>query len=699
MLPEYTHLAIVTRLSFLCINAFFLIVYTTPKTFGSNALPWVILQDSPAKMKEISLDCRWKYLADSKLTDKTEFRPEEFQSFAEAIKQIPPKQFLSKGGIFCLFQIQYEGRRAEKFLLRLARNLNQPEFDLLKVIIRDEPRYVSLFELNSSQLQLIARGGKQLNGDLATYAPDKSYLPFMMKPGERKTFLIKINDALPFRQPQVYLSTPKVERLESALTIRILLPVAQYYVIIIGLLFFMAFNGFARFFFFSDQSFLYYGLYVALNALYFLTILDSTPYSNGFIYDKFQAISRFTGAILILSYGFYIRFGILFLRLDQQQAKPFSLMYNFSLCLAVLVILTNLALNHLPTNLAVGDFALISMMIIGLICIVRVWKMQDVLARIIIIGTLFFYTGSIIGFLEVVHFINVKSSSLILQSPIFPTTIGCIGEAIIFFGGLGYRQKLLQDEKLTVETLLRQQMEQNMLIMAAAQAEKELIARNLHDEIGSTLSSISIISEAGLNKIEKNQLEERLKTINARSREMMENMSDLVWSINVGNSDLGTLMIRMREFAVEPLEAKNIDLHLECQESLLGLELHKESMHDFYLFFKEAINNAAKYSHATKIWVSITQKHNQFILQIKDNGLGFDPDQVKRGNGLKNMQERALRLNGKFNLKVKKNGGTTVTLTFPHNDPADQVFQVSSHHHGISRLGFLTEFCRGSEGI
>lgn len=198
-----------------------------------------------------------------------------------------------------------------------------------------------------------------------------------------------------------------------------------------------------------------------------------------------------------------------------------------------------------------------------------------------------------------------------------------------------------------------------------SEALRQKIARDLHDEMGSTLSSISILSEAAQKNMPLEAASQPLNTISQRTRQVMDTMSDIVWSVNPKNDEFGSVVMRMREFAAETLEAKNINLQFTCQDALQELELPMELRKDFYLFFKEAINNAAKYAQAQQVWVNLSKQLNEIKLEVKDDGRGFDPQQEKKGNGLQNMQERAQRLKGKFSLHSQENTGTQIVLTFP----------------------------------
>lgn len=189
------------------------------------------------------------------------------------------------------------------------------------------------------------------------------------------------------------------------------------------------------------------------------------------------------------------------------------------------------------------------------------------------------------------------------------------------------------------------------------------IARDLHDEMGSTLSSISILSEAALRNLQTDIDRARFGIIGDRSRQVMDAMSDIVWSVNPRNDKMENVLQRMKEFAVEILEARDIALHFEVDESVKSLNLSMEKRKDFYLLFKEAINNAAKYSGAHDVWVTVLDENDSLKMEVRDNGCGFDPAAVKLGNGLWNMQRRAERMGGKLEIISNLSKGVCIRLS------------------------------------
>ena len=190
------------------------------------------------------------------------------------------------------------------------------------------------------------------------------------------------------------------------------------------------------------------------------------------------------------------------------------------------------------------------------------------------------------------------------------------------------------------------------------------IATDLHDDIGATLSSISLYSEVIKNQLkDKNpQLENVLDKMGENSREMVTSMSDIVWAINPGNDDGEKLIKRMENYCTDMCAVKSILLQYKADEKLNQVLLPLEHRKNIYLIFKEAINNAVKYSGATTIWVNIEILNRKLLLTIKDDGKGFDAATVVKGNGLKNMHFRTAEINGTITIDSVEGGGTTVSL-------------------------------------
>jgi len=187
------------------------------------------------------------------------------------------------------------------------------------------------------------------------------------------------------------------------------------------------------------------------------------------------------------------------------------------------------------------------------------------------------------------------------------------------------------------------------------------IAADLHDDIGSTLNSISVYSEVA--KKDKEGKTHALEMIGESSRKVIDAMSDIVWTINPDNDSFERIILRMRSLSYNLLRAKKIDFTFRADENLNDLKLSLEERRNFYLIFKEALNNLVKYSNAKRASVVLSRNSNQISLLIRDDGIGFDTARKYNGNGLINMQKRAKEINAALNIDSGEGIGTNIQLT------------------------------------
>ena len=193
---------------------------------------------------------------------------------------------------------------------------------------------------------------------------------------------------------------------------------------------------------------------------------------------------------------------------------------------------------------------------------------------------------------------------------------------------------------------------------------RDRIARDLHDDMGSTLSTINILSEMVKMKIDKDLTvtKDYINKISDNSYRMMEAMDDIVWSINPMNDNMQKITARMREYATSMLEVKDIEYTFHVDEAVKQIKLDMEARRDFFLIFKEAINNLAKYSKCTRAKIKIETYEYTMLMKIQDDGQGFIVKDADNGNGLTNMHKRAKSLNAKLFIDSQPGSGTTITL-------------------------------------
>lgn len=189
------------------------------------------------------------------------------------------------------------------------------------------------------------------------------------------------------------------------------------------------------------------------------------------------------------------------------------------------------------------------------------------------------------------------------------------------------------------------------------------ISRDLHDEVGSTLSSISIMNEMARSQANGNaMLNEKIAD---NLQKVQNSMQDIVWAVNPKNDDLDHLLLRFSQVAQEMLESKGILYNFTAPPDLEGLRLSMEHRREIYLIYKEWLNNVIKYSGCTVVDIRFSIKGKLMHLFIADNGIGFDTTGNYGGNGLKNMQERAWIVKGSLFIYSEEQNGAILDLKVP----------------------------------
>ena len=247
---------------------------------------------------------------------------------------------------------------------------------------------------------------------------------------------------------------------------------------------------------------------------------------------------------------------------------------------------------------------------------------------------------------------------------------GSSAEALLLALALANRIRVIRQEREQSLSDLVAQMADNQRQQARLLAVRHEIARDLHDDMGSRLSSISILSQ----NIERIALQnpalarQYLTRLGETARQVIDSMGDIVWSINPEMDGLPQVAERMRDFAAEILEPLPTQLDFCLDENLAQTALPPAKRYDFYLIFKEAITNAARYAQADIIHVRLERQPDGLQLTVRDDGVGFDCNNIpptKGGNGLKNMRVRAGKIGARLEVVSVVGQGTAVVMRLP----------------------------------
>jgi signal transduction histidine kinase len=198
------------------------------------------------------------------------------------------------------------------------------------------------------------------------------------------------------------------------------------------------------------------------------------------------------------------------------------------------------------------------------------------------------------------------------------------------------------------------------------------IATDLHDDIGSSLSKIAILSDLAGQEVAvaESPVTGSLGQIADTSRDALDSMSDIVWAVNPQRDHLSDLTHRMRRFAEDLLDARDIDFTFKAPVDEKDIRLGADLRREVYLIFKECVNNLVKHSDCTRAELDFRIDGQWLVFSMSDNGSGFEPKEVSTnggmgGHGLVSMQRRAQALGGSFTFD---NNGTRVTLRVPLRD-------------------------------
>ncbi len=228
---------------------------------------------------------------------------------------------------------------------------------------------------------------------------------------------------------------------------------------------------------------------------------------------------------------------------------------------------------------------------------------------------------------------------------------------------------------LAVRSITRARLKRRIALLEQRhllELERARIARDIHDDVGTSLTRISMLSQSAPDvPHDPQQAAGLLGRINETATEMTRAFDEIVWAVDPRHDTLDSLVSYMGKFAQDFLEAGEVRCRLDLPISLPAWTIPSDQRHHLFLAFKEALNNALKHGHATVVHIRLRLQDRAFVLSIEDNGQGFDPaappaprpDRPRAGHGLANLQQRLARIGGRCYLQSSPGKGTTVTFT------------------------------------
>ena len=199
----------------------------------------------------------------------------------------------------------------------------------------------------------------------------------------------------------------------------------------------------------------------------------------------------------------------------------------------------------------------------------------------------------------------------------------------------------------------------------AVEKIRNRVARDLHDDIGSTLSSIAVYSSVLENRLQQEKEKSIVTEIKEKATDSIQNMSDIVWAIQPENDSLQDFVQRFKAWAIPLLESRNIAFVIQHDTGHATVSLNMLQRRNLYLVCKEALNNCIKYAQASKIEFTYRITGRTLQISLQDNGIGFDELQLARRNGLLNMKHRMEELKGTLIIETAPGSGCRITASLP----------------------------------
>ena len=440
--------------------------------------------------------------------------------------------------------------------------------------------------------------------------------------------------------------------------------------IISGILLLMIFYSLAVYLQNRSREFLFYSVYALCStALFFLksfSVSESKEWN--FVYEEYMDF-------MILSVGvyFYLNFVRHFLntREDHRALDKFLKIVEWVLIgLLTIFSIIYFFTDEYTTLFIVENYITKNFMfIIGVIFVWYSIKKKDKLLNYLAAGNfslLFFSVLSLLTLLGVK--LNPLNSASIFNKGLFYYEIGVVLELMFFLSGLAYKnrrdltEQVQERERFKLENE-RKEFEKQIAIVTTRQEERDRISADMHDELGSGMTAIRLMSEIVKSKM-KDQAFPELEKISNSSNDLLGKMNSIIWTMKSSNDSLESLVAYLRAHALEYFDSTPISCRVQVPETIPIIEMSGEKRRNIFLSVKESLNNIMKHAQASEVTIHISVHPKKLVIQVADNGIGIDTEKLRRfGNGLSNMKRRMESINGDFN--VESNGGSVITFTSP----------------------------------
>lgn len=433
-----------------------------------------------------------------------------------------------------------------------------------------------------------------------------------------------------------------------------------------GIMLMMIFYAISEYMQSGKPEFLYYvGYSVCISLLLFLkSILHDRTTAFNFIFESFL-----DNIIFCTGYIFYIAFHRKFLETKTLYKGLDRYLFWGTIGIAGLLaayILARLVLPDFRIANAAEVATKLFLLLISMIFIIKGLGYRVRLMNYIVMGNISLCLLSIVSQAMISLNIKVVNDISVLNSALFYYEAGITIELLFFLFALTYKNKMeiilstQKEEKLKLETE-RKEMEKQVAVLAAKQDERNRISVDMHDELGSGVTAIRLMSEIVKTKMKDKTLPE-IEKISNNANELLNKLNTIIWTMTSSNDSVENLVAYIRSYAVEFFENTSIDCYFTMPASIPSREISGEKRRNIFLSVKEALNNVLKHSQSSVVRINVSVGE-RLVIEIQDDGVGINLDKLRKfGNGLNNMKKRMASIDGEFNIENWKGTRTTFYL-------------------------------------
>ena len=407
------------------------------------------------------------------------------------------------------------------------------------------------------------------------------------------------------------------------------------------------------------KDYFFYLLYLVTSMLYFLykTIM---LYQFGWKYGAYPFPHNGLNYILAnVMHLTYLKFAEHFIN-TKEKYPQIQRGVNLALRIILLFIFLNVfslifSRSLLPAAVQYAYSALLG--IISLVLIGQMYRKRNRLINYIVTGGTAYTIGAVLSL--VVAVLHVKGILPKFEHSLILTELGVLLEVLCFTAGLSYKSLLTEKDRHAAEETLFRQIQENQKLNARLETIKAKITNELQDEMGATLTGISIYSDIGekYNQVQNKQgVSTIFEQIGQSARKMVNEVHDTIWMIQPQHNESAQMWQKAYQAATDAVLGKNIKLHFTIAEYAEKVPLDLELRKNIYLLIKECVANAVKHARCQNIWINYRVKQPTLSLTIRDDGKGFDPDIMSSGTGLVNLKKRVRHCRGDLGIQSDATG-------------------------------------------